>query len=75
MAWRNLEGVAAEILRSSPRLYTNVGVSVETKAQTLTKKAATHPNTWVYYNGEFARYHDVKLGLMTHALHYGTAVF
>ena len=50
-------------------------MSVETKAQAVTKKAATHPNTWVYYNGEFARYHDVKLGLMTHALHYGTAVF
>src|SRR5579864_7694572 len=34
-----------------------------------------HPNTWVFYGGEFSRYHDVRLGLMTHALHYGTGVF
>jgi branched-chain amino acid aminotransferase len=34
-----------------------------------------HPNTWVFFNGEFARYHDVRIGLMTHALHYGTGVF
>ena len=39
------------------------------------KKTAEHPNTWVFFEGDFARYHDVKLGLMTHALHYGTAVF
>src|ERR1700681_2226636 len=38
-------------------------------------KPAPHPNTWVFHEGEFARYHDVKLGLMTHALHYGTGVF
>ena len=35
----------------------------------------THPNTWVYHDGEFGRYHDVRLGLMTHALHYGTGCF
>src|ERR1700730_15673629 len=40
-----------------------------------TGKPAPHPNTWVFHEGEFARYHDVKLGLMTHALHYGTGVF
>ena len=34
-----------------------------------------HPNSWVYLNGEFRRYHDAWLGLMTHALHYGTGVF
>src|SRR6202163_849328 len=38
-------------------------------------KPAPPPNTWVFHEGEFARYHDVKLGLMTHALHYGTGVF
>src|SRR6202049_1947930 len=32
-----------------------------------TGKPAPHPNTWVF--------HDVRLGLMTHALHYGTGVF
>ncbi len=30
---------------------------------------------WVYFDGEFRRYGEVKLGLMTHALHYGTGVF
>jgi branched-chain amino acid aminotransferase len=39
------------------------------------KRPAEHPNTWVFFAGDFARYHDAKLGLMTHALHYGTAVF
>ena len=39
------------------------------------KKDGAHPNTWVFYEGDFSRYHDAKLGLMTHALHYGTAVF
>jgi branched-chain amino acid aminotransferase len=50
-------------------------MGVETRAKAATKKPAVHPNTWVFYEGEFARYHDVHLGLMTHALHYGTAVF
>src|SRR5215831_6858977 len=48
---------------------------VESKAKAAAKKPDVHPNTWVYYEGEFARYHDVRLGLMTHALHYGTGVF
>ena len=39
------------------------------------KPEHAHPNTWVFFDGEFSRYHDVKLGLMTHALHYGTGVF
>jgi branched-chain amino acid aminotransferase len=50
-------------------------MSVETKAKTVAKKPVVHPNTWVYFDGEFGRYHDIKLGLMTHALHYGTGVF
>jgi branched-chain amino acid aminotransferase len=50
-------------------------MSVETKAKTAAKKPTVHPNTWVYFDGEFGRYHDIKLGLMTHALHYGTGVF
>jgi branched-chain amino acid aminotransferase len=49
-------------------------MGVETKSKAGVKKPA-HPNTWVFFDGEFARYNDVKLGLMTHALHYGTAVF
>ena len=50
-------------------------MGVETKAKAGAKKPDVHPNTWVYFEGEFARYHDVKLGLMTHALHYGTGCF
>lgn len=50
-------------------------MGVETKPKIAAKKPVAHPNTWVFYQGEFARYHDVKLGLMTHALHYGTGVF
>ncbi|HET7420212.1 MAG TPA: branched-chain amino acid transaminase [Candidatus Dormibacteraeota bacterium] len=50
-------------------------MGVDTKAKTAPKKAAVHPNTWVFFEGEFVRYHDVHLGVMTHALHYGTAVF
>src|SRR6266446_350838 len=50
-------------------------MSVETKSKAAMKKPATHPNTWVFYEGEFGRYHDIKLGLMTHALHYGTGCF
>ncbi|MHB8507372.1 MAG: branched-chain amino acid transaminase [Candidatus Dormibacteria bacterium] len=30
---------------------------------------------WVYFDGEFKQYRDVHLGLMTHALHYGTGCF
>jgi branched-chain amino acid aminotransferase len=30
---------------------------------------------WVYFDGEYKRYADARLGLMTHALHYGTGVF
>jgi branched-chain amino acid aminotransferase len=50
-------------------------MSVEAKSKATAKKPPVHPNTWVFHEGEFARYHDVKLGLMTHALHYGTGVF
>ena len=50
-------------------------MGVETRAKAGAKKPDVHPNTWVYFQGEFARYHDVKLGLMTHALHYGTGCF
>jgi branched-chain amino acid aminotransferase len=39
------------------------------------KGASSYPNSWIYYNGEICRYHDVHLGLMTMALHYGTGVF
>jgi branched-chain amino acid aminotransferase len=50
-------------------------MGVDTKAKIAVKKPVVHPNTWVFYEGEFARYNDARLGLMTHALHYGTGVF
>ena len=50
-------------------------MGVETKSKAASKKSVSHPNTWVFYDGEFGRYHDIKLGLMTHALHYGTGCF
>src|SRR5579859_38253 len=50
-------------------------MGVETKPKMVAKEPVVHPNTWVFYQGEFARYNDVRLGLMTHALHYGTGVF
>ncbi len=50
-------------------------MGVDTKPKIAAKKSVVHPNTWVFYEGEFARYNDVRLGLMTHALHYGTGVF
>jgi branched-chain amino acid aminotransferase len=50
-------------------------MGVETRAKAAVSKPAAHPNTWVFFEGDFARYHDARLGLMTHALHYGTAVF
>jgi branched-chain amino acid aminotransferase len=50
-------------------------MGVDTKTKAGAKKPTTHPNTWVFYEGGFARYNDVRLGLMTHALHYGTGVF
>jgi branched-chain amino acid aminotransferase len=50
-------------------------MGVEASSKHSAKKALPHPNTWVFHEGKFGRYNDVRLGLMTHALHYGTGVF
>src|SRR5437899_2802199 len=50
-------------------------MGVETKSKAASKKSVSHPNTWVFYDGECGRYHDIKLGLMTHAVYYGTGSF
>jgi branched-chain amino acid aminotransferase len=42
-------------------------------APRLTRQS--HPNSWVFFDGQMMRYHDVHLGPMTHALHYGTGCF
>ena len=44
-------------------------------APALTNRGGRPENHWVYFDGQVARYHDVHLGLMTHALHYGTGCF
>ncbi|GAC1582782.1 MAG: branched-chain amino acid transaminase [Candidatus Dormibacteria bacterium] len=48
-------------------------------ATTVQPRAAYQPPTqaesWVFIDGEFKQYRDVHLGLMTHALHYGTGCF
>jgi branched-chain amino acid aminotransferase len=46
------------------------------ETQVVTSPASTaRDDSWVWFNGDFARYRDAKLGLMTHALHYGTGCF
>ncbi|MDQ6918116.1 MAG: branched-chain amino acid transaminase [Candidatus Dormibacteraeota bacterium] len=50
-------------------------MSIETDASRKVTEGPQHPNSWVFFNGEFRRYHDARIGLMTHALHYGTGVF
>lgn len=32
-------------------------------------------NSWVFFDGEVKRYSEVSLGIVTHALHYGTGCF
>jgi branched-chain amino acid aminotransferase len=50
-------------------------MSVQTDYRLRVKQRPEHPNSWVFFEGEFARYHDVHIGVMTHALHYGTGCF
>jgi branched-chain amino acid aminotransferase len=50
-------------------------MSVQTDYKLRARSRPLHPNTWIFFEGEFARYHDVHIGAMTHALHYGTGCF
>ena len=50
-------------------------MSIETQRGAKPATTAEHPNSWVYLNGEYRRYQDARIGLMTHALHYGTGCF
>ena len=50
-------------------------MSVQTDYKLRAKQRPAHPNSWVFFEGEFARYHDVHIPVMTHALHYGTGCF
>jgi branched-chain amino acid aminotransferase len=50
-------------------------MSVEAQASQSLRQRPEHPNSWVFFDGQIIRYHEVRLGLMTHALHYGTGTF
>ncbi|HVB76642.1 MAG TPA: branched-chain amino acid transaminase [Candidatus Nitrosotalea sp.] len=50
-------------------------MSVETDFRSRIAPRPRHPDVWVFYEGEYQRYHDVRIGPMTHALHYGTGCF
>ncbi len=38
-------------------------------------KAEADPNLIVYFGGKYVPLHDANIGILTHALHYGTGVF
>src|SRR4029453_9615276 len=48
---------------------------MQTELAPSAQRRSRHPESWVYFDGEVVRYHDVHLGPMTHALHYGTGCF
>ena len=48
---------------------------MQTDLATSTRARSRYDDTWVYFDGEVVRYQDVRLGPMTHALHYGTGCF
>jgi branched-chain amino acid aminotransferase len=48
---------------------------LQTQLAASAPKRPPHPDTWILFDGEVVRYHDVRIGPMTHALHYGTGCF
>ena len=50
-------------------------MSVQTDFKLRARSRPEHPNSWVFFEGEYVRYNDVRIGPMTHALHYGTGCF
>ncbi len=48
---------------------------MEAKANAQEYAPPAQADAWVFFDGEFKQYRDVHLGLMTHALHYGTGCF
>ena len=38
-------------------------------------KADVDPNVIVYFGGQYMPMHEAHIGILTHALHYGTGVF
>src|SRR6202171_1115642 len=50
-------------------------MAIEAEANPTSYAAPSQAESWVFIDGEFKQYKDVHLGLMTHALHYGTGCF
>jgi branched-chain amino acid aminotransferase len=50
-------------------------MAIEAESHPNEYAAPTQAESWVFFNGEYKQYKDVHLGLMTHALHYGTGCF
>ncbi len=48
---------------------------MQTDVAPSTRKRSRHADSWVFYDGQVMRYDEVRLGPMTHALHYGTGCF
>ncbi|TMD97742.1 MAG: branched-chain amino acid transaminase [Chloroflexi bacterium] len=44
-------------------------------APTVPHSVPSRDESWVYFDGEIRRYADSRLGILTHALHYGTGCF
>jgi len=47
----------------------------QTASAPTTDAAARRDDSWIYFDGEFRRYRDAKIGLLTQGLNYGTGVF
>ncbi len=52
-----------------------MAIKAEGVARSAEARRKEQSQYWVYFDQEFKRYGDARLGLMTHALHYGTGVF
>src|SRR3981081_1911768 len=50
-------------------------MAIETEADAEGYAPPDQAEAWVFYDGEYRQYKDVHIGLMTHALHYGTGCF
>src|SRR5438128_11594128 len=52
-----------------------MAIKAEGVTRTTEARRKEQAQYWVYLDGEYKRYGDARLALMTHALHYGTGVF
>lgn len=52
-----------------------MAIRTEHVAKAAEARRREQAHYWVYLDGEIKRYEDARLGLMTHALQYGTGVF